>query len=66
MELVLTPISLVQLLCTAAVVQALMDLREVHPQAAELTATRQQQTEVAVDHSPLQIVGLHLQEPQVL
>jgi hypothetical protein len=43
-----------------------MDLREVHPQAAELTATRQQQTEVAVDHSPLQIVGLHLQEPQVL
>jgi hypothetical protein len=43
-----------------------MDLREVHPQAAELTATRQQQTEVAVDHSLQQIVDSDLQVDRVL
>jgi hypothetical protein len=43
-----------------------MELPEPHPLVAEAMATRQQQTEVAVDHSLQQIVGLHLQEPQVL
>jgi hypothetical protein len=59
--LVLTPISLVQLLCTAVVVLDQMAVQVLHPQVEEVTAIRQQQTEAAVAHSPQTVVGLHLQ-----
>jgi hypothetical protein len=48
------------------VVLAQMEEQELHLQVAEPMATRQQQTEVAVAHSPQTVVGLHLQVLQEL
>jgi hypothetical protein len=60
-ESALTPTSLTQLLCTAVVVLDQMVVQALHPQGEEVTAIRQQQTEVVVVHSPHLIAGLHLQ-----
>jgi hypothetical protein len=60
-ESVLIQIFLVQLLCMAAVAPDQMEVQVAPLQVAELTAIRQQQIGVVVDHNPAQVAGLHLQ-----
>jgi hypothetical protein len=65
-ELVLTRISLAQLLCMAVVALDQMAVQDPRLRVEEATAILQQQTEAAVDHSQPRIVDLDLQVQLVL
>jgi hypothetical protein len=65
-ELVLTRISLAQLLCMAVVALDQMAVQDPRLPVEEATAILQQQTEAGVDHSQRRIVDLDLQVQLVL